>query len=118
MSKSGFSTELAFPFFKSHNLDMGIFFILFAAIVIVGSSNAVNLTDGLDGLATGPIMTTAATYGVFAYLVGNVKAAEYLGVPYVAGVGEISIILAAVVSAGLGFLWYNTFPAQVIMGDM
>jgi phospho-N-acetylmuramoyl-pentapeptide-transferase len=118
LSKSGFSTELAFPFFKSHNIDLGVFFILFVAIVIVGSSNAVNLTDGLDGLAAGPIMTTAATYGVFAYLVGNIKAAEYLGVPYVAGVGEVSILMAAVVSAGLGFLWYNTFPAQVFMGDM
>lgn len=114
----GFSTELTFPFFKSLNVDLGLFFIPFVAIVIVGSSNAVNLTDGLDGLATGPIMTTAATYGIFAYLVGNIKAAEYLGIPYVAGVGEISIVLAAVVSAGLGFLWYNTFPAQVFMGDM
>ena len=85
---------------------------------MVGASNAVNLTDGLDGLATGPIMTTAMTYGVFAYLVGNVKAAEYLGIPYVAGVGEVAILMAAVVSAGLGFLWYNTFPAQVFMGDM
>lgn len=118
LSKLGFSTALLFPFFKLLNVDLGIFFILFAAVVIVGSSNAVNLTDGLDGLATGPIMTTAMTYGVFAYLVGNVKAAEYLGIPYVAGVGEVAILMAAVVSAGLGFLWYNTFPAQVFMGDM
>lgn len=114
----GFSTELSFPFFKELNIDLGLAFIIFAAIVIVGASNAVNLTDGLDGLATGPIMTTAMTYGVIAYLAGNIKTAEYLGIPYVSGVGEISILLASVVSAGLGFLWYNTFPAQVFMGDM
>ncbi len=115
---SGFSTELRFPFFKELNVDLGVLFLVFAPIVVVGSSNAVNLTDGLDGLAAGPIMTTAATYGVFAYLVGNVKAAEYLGIPYIAGAGELSIILSALVSAGLGFLWYNSFPAQVFMGDM
>jgi phospho-N-acetylmuramoyl-pentapeptide-transferase len=118
LRSSGFSSELTIPFFKGLNFDLGILFVLFASIVIVGSSNAVNLTDGLDGLATGPIMTTAATYAVFAYLTGNIKAADYLGIPYVAGAGELSIILAAVVSAGLGFLWYNTFPAQVFMGDM
>lgn len=113
-----FSTELYFPFFKDLRFDLGVFFIVFAMIVLVGTSNAVNLTDGLDGLAIGPIMTVATTYGIFAYLSGHKELAAYLDIFYVHGVGEISILMAALVASGLGFLWYNTFPAQVFMGDI
>lgn len=113
-----FSTTLHFPFFKEWNLSLGWLFIPFMALVIVGTSNAVNLTDGLDGLAIGPVMTVAATYGLFAYLAGNAVAANYLGIPHVVGTGELAIPMAAVVAGGLGFLWYNTFPAQVFMGDV
>lgn len=115
---TNFSTDLTFPFFKELTISLGILFIFFAALVVVATSNAVNLTDGLDGLAIGPIMTVSATYLVFAYLVGNARTAEYLALSYVPGAGELSVILAAVVGAGLGFLWYNTFPAQVFMGDV
>ena len=97
---------------------MGVLFPLFAALVIVGASNAVNLTDGLDGLVIGPVMTVAFSYGVFAYVTGNIKIAEYLHIPYIAGCGDLSIFSAAVVAGGLGFLWFNTFPAQVFMGDV
>ncbi|NLF24199.1 MAG: phospho-N-acetylmuramoyl-pentapeptide-transferase, partial [Deltaproteobacteria bacterium] len=93
-------------------------FIPFAVFVVVGASNAVNLTDGLDGLAIGPVMTVAFTYGLFAYLCGHKVVADYLGLFYVAQAGELSILLAAMLAAGLGFLWYNTFPAQIIMGDL
>ncbi len=113
-----FSSIVYMPFLKDISFELGIVFVLFSALVIVGSSNAVNLTDGLDGLAIGPVMTVAATYAVFSYLTGNIKAAEYLGIEYVAGAGELSIILSAIVASGLGFLWYNTFPAQVFMGDL
>jgi phospho-N-acetylmuramoyl-pentapeptide-transferase len=91
--------------------------VLFTSFVLAATSNAVNFTDGLDGLAIGPVMTVAGTYGVFAYLAGNAKHAEYLGIPFVSGAGEVSIIIASIFAAGLGFLWYNTFPAQVFMGD-
>jgi phospho-N-acetylmuramoyl-pentapeptide-transferase len=91
---------------------------LFAAFVLVGASNAVNLTDGLDGLAIGPVMTTAFTYGVFAYVTGNVKLAEYLQIPYVAGAGELAIFCGALMCAGLGFLWFNAYPAEMFMGDV
>jgi phospho-N-acetylmuramoyl-pentapeptide-transferase len=113
-----FSTELRFPFFKDLEFDLGYFFVPFVVLVVVGTSNAVNLTDGLDGLAIGPVMTVAGAYAVIAYLAGHANLAEYLGVPFVPGAGEISIILCAVMAAGLGFLWYNTFPAQVFMGDI
>jgi phospho-N-acetylmuramoyl-pentapeptide-transferase len=115
---SGFSTELYFPFFKEVKPELGYFFIAFAMVVLVGTSNAVNLTDGLDGLAIGPIMTVAATYGLFSYLTGHRELAEYLGIFYVQGVGEVCVLLAAIIAGGLGFLWYNTFPAQVFMGDI
>ncbi len=115
---SGFSTELSLPFFKELELDLWIFFIPFAALVIVGCANAVNLTDGLDGLAIGPVMTVGATYAVFAYLTGRADYADYLAIPRVEQAGELSIILSAVVAGGLGFLWYNTFPAQIFMGDI
>jgi len=113
-----FSTELGIPFVKNVRPDLGLFYIPFAMLVIVGASNAVNLTDGLDGLAIGPIMISAGTYAVIAYVTGHLKLAEYLQIPYVAGVGELSVFCAAVVAAGLGFLWYNAYPAQMFMGDV
>jgi len=112
------STEIAFPFVKTLRLDLGVFYIPFAMLVIVGASNAVNLTDGLDGLAIGPVMVAAAAYAVVAYATGHLKFAEYLQIPYVAGVGELTVFCAAVVAAGLGFLWYNAYPAQMFMGDV
>lgn len=111
-------TELIVPFFKDVMVDMGIFFIVFTYFVIVGSSNAVNLTDGLDGLAIMPTVMVAAALGVFAYLTGNIRFADYLLIPYVAGSGELIVICGAIVGAGLGFLWFNTYPAQVFMGDV
>lgn len=111
-------TELIVPFFKDVMIEMGIFFIVFTYFVIVGSSNAVNLTDGLDGLAIMPTVMVAAALGVFAYLTGNVRFADYLLIPYVAGAGELIVICGAIVGAGLGFLWFNTYPAQVFMGDV
>ena len=114
---TGFSSQLEIPFMKEFVLNLSVFFVFFAAIVMVGTSNAVNLTDGLDGLAIGPIMTVATTYGLFSYVAGHRNIAEYLGVYHVAGAGEVCIILAAIVAGGLGFLWYNCSPAQVFMGD-
>lgn len=116
--KPDFSTTLAFPFFKDLHPNLGVWYIPFAAFVLVGASNAVNLTDGLDGLAIGPVMTTAFTYGVFAYVTGNVKLAEYLQIPYVAGAGELAIFCGALLCAGLGFLWFNAYPAEMFMGDV
>lgn len=113
----GFAPTVSIPFLKDLAINISLFFIPFAVVVMVGTSNAVNLTDGLDGLAIGPIMTVAATYGLFAYLSGHKTMADYLGVYHVLGSGELSIILAAAFAAGLGFLWYNSFPAQVFMGD-
>jgi phospho-N-acetylmuramoyl-pentapeptide-transferase len=113
-----FSTQIGIPFIKAFHPDLGVFYIPFAMFVIVGASNAVNLTDGLDGLAIGPVMIAAGTYGVIAYLTGHLNFAEYLQIPYVAGVGELSVFCAAVVAAGLGFLWYNAYPAQMFMGDV
>jgi len=113
-----FSTEIAFPFIKTLRINLDVFYIPFAMMVIVGASNAVNLTDGLDGLAIGPVMVAAGTYAVIAYVTGHLKLAEYLQIPYVAGVGELSVFCAAVVAAGLGFLWYNAYPAQMFMGDV
>lgn len=113
-----FSTELGIPFVKNIRPDLGIWYVPFAMLVIVGASNAVNLTDGLDGLAIGPVMIGAGTYALIAYVTGHLKLAEYLQIPYVAGVGEISVFCAAVVAAGLGFLWFNAYPAQMFMGDV
>lgn len=110
-------TNVYVPFLKEAIVDMGIFFGVFSCLVIVGSSNAVNLTDGLDGLAIGPIITSAATFGVFAYFAGHKEIASYLFVPYVEDVGELTILCAAMVGAGVGFLWYNSYPAQIFMGD-
>ena len=113
-----FSTEISLPFIKNFRPDLGVLYVPFAMFVIVGASNAVNLTDGLDGLAIGPVMVAAGTYAVIAYITGHMKLAEYLQIPYVAGVGELSVFCAAVVAAGLGFLWYNAYPAQMFMGDV
>jgi len=114
----GFTEELYFPFFKNLHPDLGLLSIPFVTLVIVGASNAVNLTDGLDGLAIGPVSINAATYMIFAYIAGNFKLASYLQMPYVAGTGELSILCGAMVGAGLGFLWYNSYPAEVFMGDV
>ena len=111
-------TTLYIPVFKDAFFNMGIFFIPWAYLVIVGSSNAVNLTDGLDGLAIMPTILVAAGLGVFAYLSGNSVFANYLGIPYIAGVGEMVIFCGTIFGAGLGFLWFNTYPAQVFMGDV
>ena len=112
-----FSTGLAMPFLKNTLFNLGVFYIPFGCLVIVGSSNAVNLTDGLDGLAIVPVMIAAASFSAIAYLVGNAVYAPYLGVPYVPGSAEITIVLGSLLGAGLGFLWYNAPPAMVFMGD-
>jgi phospho-N-acetylmuramoyl-pentapeptide-transferase len=112
-----FSTSLTFPFFKNFLLDLGWFFIPFGAFVIVGAGNAVNLTDGLDGLAIVPVMIAAGTFGVFAYLSGNAIFANYLQIHFVVGTGELAVVLGAVIGAGLGFLWFNAPPAAIFMGD-
>ncbi len=109
---------LKFPFFKEWSFYLGAFFIPFAAFVIVGASNAVNLTDGLDGLAVGPTMTTSATFLILAYCAGHVKIAEYLQIPYISGAGELAVFCGSVAASCLGFLWFNTYPAQVFMGDV
>jgi len=111
-------TNLIVPFFKSVSIDMGIFFIVLTYFVIVGTSNAVNLTDGLDGLAILPAVMVGGALAVIAYLTGHVKFAEYLAIPYIHGAGEVSVFCGAMVGAGLGFLWFNTYPAQVFMGDV
>ena len=116
-TRHDFSTAVFFPFVKELHPDLGWWYVPFAAVVVVGASNAVNLTDGLDGLAIGPVMTTAFTYGVFAYVTGNVKLAEYLQIPYVPGAGELAIFSSALLFAGLGFLWFNAYPAEMFMGD-
>jgi phospho-N-acetylmuramoyl-pentapeptide-transferase len=108
---------VSFPFFKTFMPNLGMFYILLAIFVIAGTSNAVNLTDGLDGLATGPVLITAGAFMVLAYLAGNVKIASYLQILYVSGSGELTVFCGAIVGASMGFLWYNTFPAQMFMGD-
>jgi phospho-N-acetylmuramoyl-pentapeptide-transferase len=111
-------TQLLIPFFKNASVNLGAFFIIFSYLVIVGSSNAVNLTDGLDGLAILPTVMVAAALGVFAYLTGNFDFAKYLSIPFISGAGEVVVFCGAIVGAGLGFLWFNTYPAQVFMGDI
>lgn len=113
----GFQTGLAIPFLKDFTLNLGLFFIPFGCLVIVGASNAVNLTDGLDGLAIVPVMIAAASFAFIAYIVGNAVFSGYLGVPSVPGAGELTVFLGAILGAGLGFLWYNAPPAMVFMGD-
>ena len=111
-------TQLIVPFFKSIAIDMGFGFVILAWLVIVGTSNAVNLTDGLDGLAVLPSALVAGGLGVFAYVSGHAVFSDYLGVPFIIGAGEMMVFCAALVGAGLGFLWFNTYPAQVFMGDV
>ena len=113
-----FQPTVAMPFFKNVQADLGWAYLPFATLVLVGASNAVNLTDGLDGLAIGPVMIAAGTYTVFAYVTGHVKLAEYLQIPYVAGAGELAVFCGALAAAGLGFLWFNAYPAQMFMGDV
>ncbi len=108
---------LAVPFFKDILVPLGLFFPLFVLLVIVGSSNAVNLTDGLDGLAIVPVMIAAASFGLIAYLIGNAVFADYLHVHYVRGTGELAVLCGAIIGAGLGFLWFNAPPARIFMGD-
>lgn len=112
-----YRTAITIPYFKQMFLDIGVWYILFMMIVVVGSSNAVNLTDGLDGLAIGSIIFTALTYMVLAYVAGHVKFSEYLKIVHIPGGGELVVFLATLVGAGLGFLWYNAYPAEVFMGD-
>ncbi len=111
-------TQLYIPFFKDVQIELGIFFVLLTYFVIVGSSNAVNLTDGLDGLAILPSVMVGAALGLIAYLTGHFNFASYLHIPYVAGAGELIVFCGALGGAGLGFLWFNTYPAQVFMGDV
>ena len=113
----GFDTHLSVPFFKAWRPDPGIWWLPFAVIVITGTSNAVNLTDGLDGLVTGPLVIASGVYVVFAYLAGHAVLAAYLQIPYVAGAGEVAVVCGALVGGCLGFLWYNAYPAEVFMGD-
>ncbi len=110
--------QLIIPFFKDVVIDLGIFFIPFVMLVIISTSNAVNLTDGLDGLAIMPVVLVSGALGIFAYLSGNINFSEYLLIPYIKDSGEITIFIGALVGSGLGFLWFNTYPAQVFMGDV
>ena len=116
-SEHQFLNNLYFPFFKNLIFPMGFFFIPFSLFVIVGASNAVNLTDGLDGLATVPVMLVALSYTLISYVVGNIIFAEYLKIPYVENAGELSIFCGAIFGSCLGFLWYNAPPAKIFMGD-
>ena len=113
-----FTPYLTLPFFKDLRPDLGLFYILLIIFILVGTSNAVNLTDGLDGLAIGPVMITAGTFALVTYLAGHVEFSSYLQIPYTSGCGELSIFCGTIVGAGLGFLWFNTYPAQIFMGDI
>jgi phospho-N-acetylmuramoyl-pentapeptide-transferase len=115
--RGDFIKQLTIPFFKNATPDLGIFYILLCVFIIVGTSNSVNLTDGLDGLAIGPVLTVCSTFLLFAYLVGNIKFAQYLQIFYVKGAGELTILCGAMLGAGIGFLWYNAYPAELFMGD-
>jgi phospho-N-acetylmuramoyl-pentapeptide-transferase len=117
LGQSQIAMTLVFPFFKDVVLNLGWFFVFFAAFIIVGAGNAVNLTDGLDGLAIVPVMIAAASFGMIAYLSGNAVFADYLQIHYVAGTGELAVLCGAVLGAGLGFLWFNAPPASIFMGD-
>lgn len=115
---SSLATKLYVPFFKDFVWNLGIFYYVFAVCVITGSSNAVNLTDGLDGLATIPVILVLACFAIISHLAGNILFAEYLKIPYVANAGELTVFCAALIGASLGFLWYNCQPAQIFMGDI
>lgn len=111
-------SKLYYPFLKDAYIDLGYFYVLFGAFVIVGTSNAVNLTDGLDGLAVGTVLVSAVTLGLLCYVAGHFGLSSYLLIPYIENSGELLIVISAIVGAGIGFLWYNTYPAQIFMGDV
>src|ERR1700729_1061058 len=117
LGRDQLSSALVIPFFKDVVLNFGWFFVIFGAFIIVGAGNAVNLTDGLDGLAIVPVMIAAASFGMIAYLAGNAVFSDYLQINYVAGTGELAVLCGAVLGAGLGFLWFNAPPASIFMGD-
>src|SRR3954447_23937989 len=117
LGRDPLSNALAIPFLKDVMLHFGWFFLIFGAFIIVGAGNAVNLTDGLDGLAIGPVMIAAGCFGVFSYVVGNAVLTDYLQLHFVSGTGELAILCGAVIGAGLGFLWFNAPPASIFMGD-
>jgi phospho-N-acetylmuramoyl-pentapeptide-transferase len=116
--KPGFNSQVTIPFFKTVLPNLGWGYVLLSTFIIVGAANAVNLTDGLDGLAIGPVVICFATYLLFAYFAGNVKVASYLQIVHVSGVGELTVFCGAIVGAGLGFLWFNAYPAEIFMGDV
>jgi phospho-N-acetylmuramoyl-pentapeptide-transferase len=116
--KPGFNSQVAIPFFKTVSPNLGWGYVVLSTFIIVGAANAVNLTDGLDGLAIGPAAICFATYVLFAYFAGNVKVASYLQIPHVSGAGELAVFCGALVGAALGFLWFNAYPAEVFMGDV
>ena len=116
-SDPGYSSDLQIPFFKDWTLHLGWFYLVVGIFIMVASSNAVNLTDGLDGLAIGPSIVAALVFSIFIYITGNARLAAYLLVPYIPGVGEVTVFCAALMGAGLGFLWFNAYPAQIFMGD-
>ncbi|MBQ3059460.1 MAG: phospho-N-acetylmuramoyl-pentapeptide-transferase [Desulfovibrio sp.] len=118
MDNPAYSSKLFIPFFKDWTFDLGWLYLPFGVFVMVASSNAVNLTDGLDGLAIGPSIVAALVMSIFIYITGNVRFADYLLVPYMPGVGEVTVFCAAFIGAGLGFLWFNAYPAQIFMGDV
>jgi phospho-N-acetylmuramoyl-pentapeptide-transferase len=113
-----YSVQLSLPFFKLFRPDLGIWYALFVVLVLVGSANAVNLTDGLDGLAIGSVLIASATFTILTYVTGHAKIADYLGIPFVRGSGELAVFSAAMVGASLGFLWFNCHPAEIFMGDV
>lgn len=117
LGRPPFGTSLAFPFFKELAIDLGWFFLVFGSFVIIGAANAVNLTDGLDGLAIGPVIIASGTFVVFSWVVGNAVWTDYLQLNYVAGTGELTVLCGAVIGAGIGFLWFNAPPASIFMGD-
>jgi phospho-N-acetylmuramoyl-pentapeptide-transferase len=116
--KPGFNSQVTIPFFKTVLPNLGWGYVLLSTFIIVGAANAVNLTDGLDGLAIGPVVICFATYLLFAYFAGNVKVASYLQIVHVSGAGELTVFCGAIVGAGLGFLWFNAYPAEIFMGDV
>ena len=118
INQPGFDTTLSFPFLKDVKPDLGWLYIAFMVLVVAGASNAVNLTDGLDGLATGPTVVSSGVYLLFSYLAGHAGLAAYLQIPFVQGAGEVTVFCGALAGASLGFLWFNAFPAQVFMGDV
>ena len=118
IARTPVETSLIIPFFKQVSIPLGVFYLVVVYFVVTGSSNAVNLTDGLDGLAILPTVMVAGALAIFAYLSGNIEFAKYLSIPYISGSGEVAVFCATMVGAGLGFLWFNTYPAQIFMGDV